>query len=319
MSVFAGDDRWDYVAGVADVDTGEPFALDTNVRIASISKTFTATAVLQLVDAGQLALTDVLEDFIPGIPNGDRITIQQLLAMTSGIYSYTDDPAVEAALLADPTMPFDLQTVIDIVLRHEPAFEPGADIAYCDTNYWFLGEIVEQVTGRPIHVVIGDLATTAGLTSTVYPAPDDFGLPDPHPMGYAPAADVLEPPLHPVPEIVPGFGAGAGAMSSTIDDLHIWVEALGSGTLISPELQEERLVTTSLQPGGSFDYGLGIMRLGPFYGHNGAILGFSTFAVYDPELDLTVIVIGNASSNFTAPSTTIAGALITAIDPDLLP
>ena len=166
MSVFSGDDRWDYVAGVADVDTGEPFALDANVRIASISKTFTATAVLQLVDAGQLALDDVLEEFIPGMPNGDRITIRDLLAMTSGLYEYTLDPQIEADLLADPTMEFGLDQVIQSVLSHEPEFEPGEDVSYCDTNYWFLGEIIEQVSGRPLVDVINELAASAGLAST---------------------------------------------------------------------------------------------------------------------------------------------------------
>ncbi len=151
----------------------------------------------------------------------------------------------------------------------------------------------------------------------MYPADDDFGLPDPHPMAYAPAADVMEPPLHPVPEIAPLFGAGAGAMSSTIDDLKVWAKELATGTLISAGLQAERLDTHRLGD-SAFSYGMGIMQAGSMLGHNGAILGFSTLMLYDRELDLTVIVIGNASSNFTAPSTTIGAALINVVDPGLI-
>jgi D-alanyl-D-alanine carboxypeptidase len=91
--------------GVSDLATGAPMALDDAFRIASVTKTFTATVVLQLVDEGKLTLDDLLEQYVTGIPNGDRITIRQVLGMTAGIYNYVEDPASEKAYSADPLMP----------------------------------------------------------------------------------------------------------------------------------------------------------------------------------------------------------------------
>ena len=91
--------------GIADLRTAAPITADDHFRIASVSKTFTATVVLQLVDEGRLALDDTLEQYVPGIPNGSEITIRQVLQMTAGIFDFSLDEQVVAAYDRDPTMP----------------------------------------------------------------------------------------------------------------------------------------------------------------------------------------------------------------------
>lgn len=102
----AGKGEWVHAAGIGDLRTAAPIAEDDRFRIASVTKTFVATAILQQVDAGNLALDDTLEPFVPGIANGDRITIRQLLGMTAGIFNWINDPAFEAAYTADPLLDF---------------------------------------------------------------------------------------------------------------------------------------------------------------------------------------------------------------------
>ena len=109
--------------------------VDDHIRIASITKTFVAVAILRLVDQGKLKLDDTLATWIDGIPNGDRITIRQLLGMRSGIFDFTSDEQFLKAFTADPLMAFSPEEVIAIVKRHEPDFAPGEKVSYCDTNY----------------------------------------------------------------------------------------------------------------------------------------------------------------------------------------
>ena len=143
-----GRGTWVRSFGKADLATGAPMEIADHLRIASVTKTFTATAILQLVDAGKLSLDDTLSTFIEGIPNGDRITIRNLLGMTSGIYDFPADEQFMKDIAADPLMAFSADDVIAILRRNKPNFEPGAEVVYCDTNFIVLGVILEKVSGR---------------------------------------------------------------------------------------------------------------------------------------------------------------------------
>ena len=142
--------------GTGDLETGAPMEIADHVRIASVTKTFTATAILQLVDQGKLSLDDTLASFIDGIPNGDRITIRHLLSMTSGIYDFPADQQFMKDITADPLMAFGADDVIAILRRNQPNFEPGAEVVYCDTNYILLGVILEKVSGRKAADIIAE-------------------------------------------------------------------------------------------------------------------------------------------------------------------
>ena len=169
--------------GVSDIATKTPMKVDDHVRIASITKTFVAVATLRLVDQGKLKLDDTLATWIEGIPNGDKITIRQLLGMRSGIYDFTSDEQFLNDFTADPLMAFSPEDVVAIVQRHEPDFAPGEKESYCDTNYIFLGVIIEKVTGRPVEDVIRDeILTPLGMPHTSFPTTP--AMPEPYAHGY---------------------------------------------------------------------------------------------------------------------------------------
>jgi D-alanyl-D-alanine carboxypeptidase len=117
--------RWTKTLGVADLATKKPYALDDNVRIASVSKTFTAKAVLQLVDQKKLSLDDKVESFVPGIPNGDRITARELLDMSSEIYDFTSYEPFLDEFAADPMLAWTPADAVALMRKNPSQFEPG--------------------------------------------------------------------------------------------------------------------------------------------------------------------------------------------------
>jgi D-alanyl-D-alanine carboxypeptidase len=292
--------------GIANRTTGRPAKTSDHVRIASITKTFAATAILQLVDDGRLSLDDKLSEYVPGVPNGDQITIRQLLNMTSGIYDYTADEQFGDSFYANPRMPFSEADVFEILGRHVPSFAPGTAAQYCDTNYYFLGTILEKVTGRPIHRVIRDqILRPLGLKNTSYPTGQT--LPKPFARGYFGGLE-LNDPLTDATLVNPAVGGAAGAMQSTLGDLRKWAKALATGRLLSRSLELQRLQTVPFENPGpvKVSYGLGIFKLDNLLGHNGAIIGYSSAMFYLPSNGATIVVWGNNSTNSTTPTTTIA-------------
>lgn len=303
--------------GLGDTTTGAPFALDDHVRIASITKSFVATAILQQVRAGRLKLSDRLATYVKGVPNGRRITIRQVLAMRAGIYSFTDDQAFLDAFTADPTMAFSPRDILAIIRRHKPNFAPGARTLYSDSNYILLGLILEKVTGRTVESVITQgIIRPLGLTQTSFPTTP--AMPSPFAHGYYAGPDSTGPTITDITAVNPAVAWTAGAMISTVGDLQTWGQELLSGSLIGPKLQRERLRLGAI-PNGSgppVGYGLGILRFGDWYGHDGAIFGFSTETFQDRRTGAQVVVATNLSSNFTTPAMDIFGAIVQHLYPD---
>lgn len=273
--------------------------------IASITKTFTATAVLQLVDQGRIGLDDHLSTYVGGVDNGDRITVRQLLDMTAGVYDYTADDGFGKRFYANPARPFGPRQFFAILRRHKPAFAPGAAAMYSDSNYHLLGLILEKVTGRTAERVITDqIITPLGLRHTSFPTVT--ALPRPFASGYFGGLDGAAP-LTDATSSNPGAGWTAGGMVSTLGDLHRWARVLATGTLLSKQTQAARLTTVSFHNPGPVrvGYGLGVFELDHFLGHNGAIVGYSSAMFYLPSKDATIVVWGNNSTNSTTPTTTI--------------
>jgi D-alanyl-D-alanine carboxypeptidase len=292
--------------GTGNLGTKAPISLDDHFRIASITKTFTATAILQLIDQGQLTLDARLSQFVEGITYGDRITVEALLNMTAGVYSYTGDQTFLRNYEQNPLLPFTPQDAINIIQQHDPAFEPGAQAQYSDSNYILLGLIAERVTGRPLDQVIRtQILDPLQMTHTSFPTTADMPAPFAH--GYYP-----NPGGSPrdVTESNPTVAWAAGAMISTLGDLRIWAKALATGTLLSPSTQALRLRTVLLASGSGIQlrYGLGIADINGFLGHNGAIAGYGSAVFYLPSRDATIIVLGNLNTTFsTAPTSIFAG------------
>jgi D-alanyl-D-alanine carboxypeptidase len=311
-----GRRSWTASFGKADIDTSRPMDRSDHVRIASITKTFVATAILQLVDQGKLSLDDKLAAYVEGIPNGERITLHQLLGMTSGIYDFTRDEQFLKDFAANPLMPFGPQDVVAIVKRHEPEFAPGEKTSYCDTNYTFLGVIVEKAAGKPLAQVIEEqILIPLKLRGTSFPT--TATIPAPFARGYY-AGDDGKGELKDYTATNPNVAWAAGAMISTLDDLRVWAKVLATGALLKPETHAEQLrFGTIANSGGlSVGYGLGIAKFGDLIGHNGAILGYTTAMLYLPDADATFVLEGNQSSNFSNAATEILLALAKQLFPE---
>jgi D-alanyl-D-alanine carboxypeptidase len=290
------------VWGVSNTATNKPFALTDHVRIASITKTFVATAALLQIEQGNLAFSDKLSKYIKGVPNGNRITIKQMIGMRSGIYDYTMDPQWGRELEEDPQMQFDYQDVIAILHRHQPEFEPGARTSYADSNYYLLGPILEKVSGMSISkLVTKEVIEPLGLKHTVYP--NSAPMPSPFSRGYY-AGPEGKSPITDVTLVNPDIAGAAGAMVSTVGDLHEYARELGEGALLSPKMQRLRLQfgLLSKTPEITSGYGFGIGSFGRWIGHNGGVFGFSTVAMFDPRSGTTIAAAANLSSNFSTPT-----------------
>ncbi|MBN2026524.1 MAG: beta-lactamase family protein [Actinobacteria bacterium] len=305
--------EWVAAFGEADIETCRAMTTADRMRIASNTKTFVATLVLQLADEGRLSLHDPLEKYIQGVPYGNEITLRNLLNMTSGIFSFSEDEDFLAAFTSDPLMELTPEEELEIALNHPPNFAPGEDWEYSDTNYEILGMIVEQVTGNAIEDGMRErIIEPLGLTSTSFPTTPD--MPPGHARGYMLSADgELEDYTMSSPS-VPWAG---GAMISDLEDLRVWVKALATGELLSDEMHGEQLDWVEMPGQEKVDgkYGLGIMSLAGFQGHNGAIQGYNSIMLYLPEADATIVVMGNKSTNFSNETALIFSQLVDLLFP----
>lgn len=304
--------------GLSDLTTATPIVESDHFRIASITKTFVATAVLQLVDDGKLGLDDPLNRYVSDIPNGDEIMIRQVLGMTAGIYSYTEDPALIAAYYADPLLPFTPEQGIDIARKHGPDFPPGDHFHYSDTNYLILGLIIEKLTGQHVgDVIAARILQPLGMTQTSFATTPEMPTPVAHGYMPKPNGDMLID----VTRSNPNIAWTAGAMISTLADLRVWAKALAAGTLLNPATQRARLHTTPLpgvpaQFSDKESYGLGIANIFGFIGHNGAIVGYSSSCYYLPEENATFVTLVNRATAETGEADGITFALARQLYPD---
>lgn len=306
MSVAVQDPRLGFFSrsyGLGDVTSAAPYRGRSHVRIASISKTFTGIAVLRLVDRGKLSLKDKLGKFVPGIPNGNQITIRQLLGMTGGIYDFTRNDAFNAAFSANPNIPWDPGDVLRILRdpANRPDFPPGERVSYSDSNYVLLGIIIKKVTGNsPRRVIQNKLLRPKGLTETLFPNTSAMGRP--FNRGYY-AGDDGTGVLRDYTFLNPDVPWTAGSMISNTADLLEWSETLGRGELLSKGLfKKQREFRQIPNPGLNVWYGLGLFKLAGFIGHNGAIYGYNTAMFYLPRARASIVVTGNKSTNFSSES-----------------
>jgi D-alanyl-D-alanine carboxypeptidase len=313
--VSIGDDVWSSQLGVSNLATNEPIRPDSRFRIASLTKTFVATAILQLADAGRLSLDDPLEKYVTGIANGKQITIRQLLAMSAGVWSFTYDKPLIARFDADPMLTWSVEDTVDLV-RSKPAdYPPDAKVMYSDSNYVLLGVILEKASGQSVPDYLrAKILEPLGLTGTVFPTDDQPGVPAPATVGYLP---VEGKGLRPIESINPAFAWASGAMTSTAQDLARWAKELTEGTLISPAAQQQRLKTRQFTGVDvDYGYGLGVMNTTDMIGHDGGIVGSGAVMFRYPAADATFVVLVNASSNFDNASLDIYNALLGDLYPD---
>ena len=254
-------------------------------RIGSVTKTFTADAVLRLVDQGLVALTDPIATYVDDIPNGDVITVQDLLAMRSGLFDFADDQAFFAQYTADPTLPWTTEDTLAIIRAHaSEATAPNQETVYNNGNYVILGEVIERVTGQTVEDHLTGLIGELGLTNTSYPTGDT--LPEPYVTGYF-SDGTTPPPAGGYRDVTlqnPAVGGAAGALISTVPDMTRYAVELGTGAGLTPETWQQRQTWTPLTTSGvRLQYGLGITQLGDWVGHDGSMLRLQQHGVLPAE------------------------------------
>jgi len=162
-----------------------PHGADTHFRIASNTKAMTAAVIVLLAQEGKLSLDDPVSKYVPGVPDGDKITVTELLNMRSGLYTYDDDPDFWAMLDRDPTKVWSPHEVLAIAFKYPPYFPPGTDFHYSNTNYALLGLIAEKIDGKSLAQIMHDrLFGPLGLKNTMLPAVTSNTLPEPYSHGY---------------------------------------------------------------------------------------------------------------------------------------
>jgi D-alanyl-D-alanine carboxypeptidase len=299
-----GGRRFLDASGVAERGGGSAARVDSQFRVASITKTFVATVVLQLVEEGRLGLDDPVTRHLPGVPHTDGVTIRQLLNHTSGIPDYGRAEGFKKRVLSDRERRWTSDDVLALVAGARRDFAPGTDYSYSNTGYVLLGRVIEQVTGSTWAAqvrrrILDPLRLRHTYVSGIEPVPGGV-LPGYFDAGRPwPALETLED--------------AAGAVVSTAPDLAMFGEALFGGRLLRPGTLHQ-MVTEGPHRVRTAGYGLGVEVLRPDYrltlwGHGGSTLGFRSVLLFVPGRDLVVVVLAN---DFQANPVDLAELLIRA-------
>ncbi|MEU6680249.1 serine hydrolase domain-containing protein [Streptomyces sp. NPDC046925] len=283
-----GRQIWRGTAGVGDRSTGQPRTPRDRFRIASITKTFVSTVLLQLESEGRLDLDDTVEEWLPGVVQGHgndgaKTTIRQLLNHTSGIFDYIQDEEYAGKLFGKGFLRHRYDTwtpkqLVTLAMKHRPDFAPGAGWKYSNTGYVLAGMVIEKVTGHSYAVAIKQrVIAPLGLHATTVPG-TDVTMPQPGSRGYS-KLFLDDGPVYDVTELNPSAAGASGSMISDAADLNRFYSALLGGELLPPaQLKDMKTVVPNQSQDPQNGYGLGIegVRLPcgvVVWGHAGDIHG----------------------------------------------
>ncbi|HEY9758439.1 MAG TPA: serine hydrolase domain-containing protein [Oculatellaceae cyanobacterium] len=289
----------------------------THFRIASNTKTMTAALIMLLAQKQKLALEDPISKYVSGVPNGDKITIANLLEMRSGLYNYTDSPKISDCIDREPTKVWSPKELLALSFAHQISAPAGEKFEYDNTNYALLGLAIEKVDGRSLEKAMHDyLFAPLKMVDTQLPGAESNVISKPYSHGYlfgsSSVALVGTPPYAPELEasaragkILPkdytnvnhSFAAAAGGVTSTAADLAKWIEALGTGVIFNPEYRRRWLGSLKIEDPANPDgtqYGYGIARMhwssNEYYYHGGETPGYNSFIGFDPTNKVSLVV-----------------------------
>lgn len=290
----AGQAPWLRAFGQSNVANASPMALTSTFPIRSITKSFTVTLLLLLVQSERVGLGDNIGRYITGVPNGDLITLADLAGNQSGLVDYSQQPGFFEIFANDTLHVWTPQELLGFAFDKVPGFLPGESYQYSNTNTVLLGQMIEVVTGQALADLMAEhIFKPLRLKGTRYTS--SAVLPAPTPVGYA--VDTVTGAVDDQPLVSPTSLAGSGAAASTLADLLVWGEALAVGTLLSPALQELRMSRArDATNGPEYDrYGLGIGQIGNWWGHTGSGVGFQVATLHLASRGATISVMVNAS------------------------
>lgn len=292
--------------GGASMEAGVPAQPDTVYSLASLTKQYTAAAVLQLVEQGLIDLDAPVSRYLPDWQQ-PGVTVRQLLNHTGGVFSYTRLYGPNVDLSAETTP----DTLIDLFADAPLDFPPGTQFSYSDSGYVLLGKLIETVSGQSYPDYMRQyVLDPAGLNDTVYCVPTPAGIAQPYEL----RSNVLQP----VALINFSHAYSAGGLCGTVADVVRWQKALHSGVVIAPAALQAMTTSGVLADGSPTGYGFGLFiendngrRL---LGHNGVAPGFSAWSSYYPDDDLSVVLLANTVPGaflLQDAATAIAQALFT--------
>jgi D-alanyl-D-alanine carboxypeptidase len=276
----------------------------------------TAAVIVLLAQEGKLRFEDPVSKYVSGVPNGDDITIGELLKMRSGLPSYTEAPELTESLDLDPARVWTPEEMLAIAFKRPSLFAPGTEFSYCNTNYALLGLIIEKLEGAPLARVLQDrLFGPLGMKHTLLPANTSNAIPEPYAHGYLYGSSSYALADAPYPaELIgaakagtlkpnddtdqnPSYALAAGGAISTADDLAIWMRALAGGRVLDADYQRQWLDSPEPEDpskplGQKYGYGIAQMTFGPnsVYFHGGEMPGYNSFMGYDPVNDVTLVI-----------------------------
>ncbi len=276
--------------GYASLELHAPMPENPVFEIGSVTKQFTAAAILKLVEENRISLDDDITEYLDFNTQGRRVTINQLLNHTSGIASYTEIPEFSSMSLHS----LDRDTMIRIVEKAGYLFEPGEVMSYNNSAYFFLGLIIENLTGKSYEMYLQEIFfTPLGMLNTSYCS--NTKIVKNKVYGYSESPEGLVQKEH----IDHTWPYAAGSLCSTAEDLMIWLKSLHSGKALSSKSYQKLITAQSLNDGTPLRYAMGILHYDHFGNevieHSGGINGFSSASRFYPEEDLYVICLKNST------------------------
>ncbi len=296
--------------GLADIEQQTPTTERTVYRLGSLSKQFTAAALLKLVEQGKVSLDESIRTYLPNYPEaGNAVTVRHLLQHTSGLTNYTAQSDYWRHMNDD----LPRTEVLEWFASKPPVYTPGTRYVYCNTGYFLLGLIIEKVSGESYEAFVQtNLLDPIGLKATYYDG-GKRAIPEAA-RGYMRDAGKLVPcrPLN--LELV----AGAGAMASTALDVYAFHQGLRAGKVLSPEIYKLMITPPKLAGDEPSHYGMGfhVDQVGKHtvQRHGGLVFGFKSCYYYYPEEDLTIIILMNTEEAEYRP---IQDAIVRLFLPDI--
>ncbi len=295
--------------GMADTTKGVRMTPDMVLRIGSMTKQFTATAILLLLDEGKLSVDDDITKYLPDYPTqGKKITIEHLLTHTSGIVSYTGKPGFPQRAPQDTTVAAQIDS-----FKNDPLqFEPGSTWRYNNSGYYLLGAIIEKVSGQPYHAFLEQrIFAPLGMTHTAYEGHERS-------KGASAAGHSLgENGFGPARQLGKHQSYAAGELVSTVDDLATWDAAIAQQKLLKPATWQRAFTSYRLTSGKDSNYGYGweltLIQGEPTIGHSGSTRGFRSYGLRVPGKGVYVAVLTNGDSGTVVPDVVARRAAAVAI------
>jgi CubicO group peptidase (beta-lactamase class C family) len=296
-------------AALGESMTGVPATPEMRFRNGAVAMSYMTTLLLQLVDEGVVGLDDPLAQWLPDLPDADRVTLRMLANMTAGYPDYVQNQQLIDALYADPFRQWTPEELIAMGLSTPRVFAPGANWDYSHTNYVILGQALERIAGRPLAVLLQEyvldplgLSATESASTAAIPTPalHAFSSERREALGIPAGTRFYEESTY----WNPSWTLAAGAIqTSNIYDLTATAVAVGEGTLLSPASHRAQVSASLLGFGAplagcpnchtldeAYSYGLGVVRSGPWILQNPLFCGYGAVEAYLPARKLAIAV-----------------------------